>query len=531
MTSRPTVLASVVLALALLGDSLLYAVLPLHAASFGVSLAWVGVLLSANRVVRLLAYPFLPRLAAYDLRRFTIAAAALAAISTLTFAAASGAWPLLASRLAWGVAFGSLSLATLAYATASDDAAGKQVGMALSLREIGPLLSLTAGTWAVSVAGVRPVLAALGVLSIAGVSAARGLPGLQVPIPVARPGGLRSPARVEWLSLIAGLVADGIYPATIALLIAESSGAGQAVLGAGVLLGFKRIAVVVLAPVGGYAADRFGERVVTAAGFAILAVGALMIGLDGVIAGAVLMSCGAAVTATTIPIAAATRDREQRTSALARSAMMRDAGAAAGSLAALALFDAAGALVIYTTAGMLAAAGCAASRTGPVDSTARLHASGGQHARRFIRRQRRIEVEALREHNSQPAHPVHLLGGLQPFHHDVHAEDARQAGDGADDLVRAQGVGIEEERAVELEQIEWKLPQRAEGGVAGAEVVETEPHADGAQRAQQLRGRLGILDEDVLRHLEVQPFRRDAAPGDRFRHALDDVRLQELTGR
>ncbi|HEY8171881.1 MAG TPA: hypothetical protein VIH21_02240 [Dehalococcoidia bacterium] len=42
MTSRPTVLASIVLALALLGDSLLYAVLPLHAATFGISLAWVG---------------------------------------------------------------------------------------------------------------------------------------------------------------------------------------------------------------------------------------------------------------------------------------------------------------------------------------------------------------------------------------------------------------------------------------------------------------------------------------------------------
>src|SRR5215203_4723180 len=64
MTSRPTVLASVVLALALLGDSLLYAVLPLHAATFGISLAWVGVLLSANRVIRLFVYPFLPRIAA-----------------------------------------------------------------------------------------------------------------------------------------------------------------------------------------------------------------------------------------------------------------------------------------------------------------------------------------------------------------------------------------------------------------------------------------------------------------------------------
>src|SRR5688572_29430002 len=85
MTSRPTVLASTVLALALLGDLLLYAVLPLHAPSFGVSMAWVGVLLSANRVIRLFVYPFLPRIAATGLRRFTITGAALGAVSTLAF--------------------------------------------------------------------------------------------------------------------------------------------------------------------------------------------------------------------------------------------------------------------------------------------------------------------------------------------------------------------------------------------------------------------------------------------------------------
>src|SRR5688500_5301697 len=130
MTSRPTVQASAVLALALLGDSLLYAVLPLHAAAFGVSLAWVGVLLSVNRIARLFVYPLLARAAgAAGLRRFTIAAAALGAVSTLAFALGTGRWPLFVARAAWGIAFGSLSLATLAYATRSTDGAGARVGL------------------------------------------------------------------------------------------------------------------------------------------------------------------------------------------------------------------------------------------------------------------------------------------------------------------------------------------------------------------------------------------------------------------
>lgn len=353
MTSRPTVLASVVLALALLGDSLLYAVLPLHAAMFGVSLAWVGVLLSANRIVRLFVYPFLPSVAATGLRRFTIAAAALGAISTLVFAFGRGAWMLLASRLAWGIVFGALSLSTLAYATEHSEVAGKRVGLSLSLRELGPLSSLTLGTAAVAIGGVRPTLAILGVMSLVGVFVATRLPDLEVATNRQRVTAFRLPSPLDWLSLVAGFVTDGIFPATVALLIAQSAGVGEAVIGAGALLGFKRIAIVVLAPLGGHAADRFGARSVTAAGFAIAAAGAFLIGFDSALAGAVLLSCGAAVATTSIPVSVAAQDAEERVRALARAGMARDAGAAAGPLLALLLFDAIGAAAIYAVAGAL----------------------------------------------------------------------------------------------------------------------------------------------------------------------------------
>lgn len=355
MTSRPTVLASIVVALAMLGDSLLYAVLPVHAATFGVSIAWVGVLLSANRIVRLFAYPLLPRLAAPSLRRFTIAAAALGGMTTLTFAASSGAIVLLASRIAWGVVFGALSLSALAYATQWSEVAGRRVGLALALREVGPLLSLTVGSAAVAMAGVRPTLAVLGMTSLSGAIAALRLPELRIDHRGGA-GALRSPTTADWLSLAAGLVTDGIFPATIAVVLAASTSAGEAVIGAGLLLGIKRIAVVVLAPVSGHASDRFGARPVIAAGFAIAAIGGWMIASGAVIAGAVLISCGAAVTTTAIPVSIAARDSDERVAALARNAMARDAGAAAGPLVALSWFVAAGPVVLYSASGALLAA-------------------------------------------------------------------------------------------------------------------------------------------------------------------------------
>ena len=48
-------LPGLVIAVAMIGDTLLYAVLPLYHQQFGLSLAMVGVLLSLNRWIRLLA--------------------------------------------------------------------------------------------------------------------------------------------------------------------------------------------------------------------------------------------------------------------------------------------------------------------------------------------------------------------------------------------------------------------------------------------------------------------------------------------
>ena len=49
--------AAVVLGLVWLGDALIYVVLPLHADAFGIGLGLVGVVLSLNRIVRIVGHP------------------------------------------------------------------------------------------------------------------------------------------------------------------------------------------------------------------------------------------------------------------------------------------------------------------------------------------------------------------------------------------------------------------------------------------------------------------------------------------
>lgn len=98
-------------AISLLGDSTLYTVLPRLdiATEAGVTLAMVGVLLGANRVIRLLTngiagvlYDRWPR------RPLLIASLFAGALSTLIFAIARGPVPLLASRFLWGAAWSGI---------------------------------------------------------------------------------------------------------------------------------------------------------------------------------------------------------------------------------------------------------------------------------------------------------------------------------------------------------------------------------------------------------------------------------------
>src|SRR5437762_9716073 len=96
--------AALTLGLALPGDTVLYLLLPLHAAEFGVSLPEAGLLLAANRLVRIAGYGWVAR--GYE--RFGPRAACLTAAvgafgSTCGYAALSCVEWLLLSCLRWGL--------------------------------------------------------------------------------------------------------------------------------------------------------------------------------------------------------------------------------------------------------------------------------------------------------------------------------------------------------------------------------------------------------------------------------------------
>jgi len=118
--------------LSLLGDASLYTVLPTHTAAAGVTVASVGILLSANRFIRLflngpagMAYDRWPR------RPLFVSSLMIGAISTAIYGLTQGFWPLLLGRLLWGLAWAGIWVGgnTIVLDIASAENRGRWIGI------------------------------------------------------------------------------------------------------------------------------------------------------------------------------------------------------------------------------------------------------------------------------------------------------------------------------------------------------------------------------------------------------------------
>src|SRR4051812_13675585 len=78
---------------------------------------------------------------------------------------------------------------------------------------------------------------------------------------------------------------------------------------------------------------------------------------------------------------------------------------------------------------------------------------------------RRRKIEPLRVGDAELTHALNLVRALEPFHRHVHAEDAGEVADRADDLVVPPVTIRGDEGAVDLERVERKLAQGTEGRI------------------------------------------------------------------
>ncbi len=146
---KPVILISLLTAACLLGDSMLYVVLPIHWQEAGLASLWeVGILLSANRLVRLPLNPLVGWLyERMSSRNGILFAALLATATTLAYGYAQGFLFWLILRCVWGLSWTFLRLG--AYFTildvAGDANRGHYMGLYNGLYRLGSLGGMLLG--------------------------------------------------------------------------------------------------------------------------------------------------------------------------------------------------------------------------------------------------------------------------------------------------------------------------------------------------------------------------------------------------
>ncbi len=186
----PMVLVVFPTAAVIMGDSLMYIVLPARMSEFGVGGAlglgpafWVALALSVNRFVRLVSNAFAARLyRRLGFRVPFVSAVCLGALVTLSYGFSNGIAVLLVARAVWGVAFSFLRLGAhlAAFEIGKPGTRGRLLGFYVALQRGGSLVAVTAGAALVDAFSRSVAFAVLAAVGVVGVLVATAAPALTV---------------------------------------------------------------------------------------------------------------------------------------------------------------------------------------------------------------------------------------------------------------------------------------------------------------------------------------------------------------
>lgn len=173
---KPIIVLALLTAACLVGDSMLYIVMPTHWQEFGLDSLWeVGILLSANRLVRLPLNPLVGWVyKRISTRQGVLIAAVLALLTTLSYGFVKGFYPLLLIRCVWGIAWTFLRLGsffTIAECS-SDNNRGHCMGVFNGLYRLGSLAGMLAGGFIADLFGLATTALFFGAVTLSAIPAA-----------------------------------------------------------------------------------------------------------------------------------------------------------------------------------------------------------------------------------------------------------------------------------------------------------------------------------------------------------------------
>lgn len=373
----PVIAVGLAVSSTLLGDSMLYAVMPSQPEAWALSLPAVGILLSANRLVRLVTNS----VAAVIFQRFgqrgpCIAALVLSVVVTLCYGWSTAFALLLAARMGWGFCWSTLRLGGFwtVLTAAGDHNRGLLMGSYSAIVRMGSVGGVLLGAALTDLFGHRLTLtlfaAVMAVTAATWVLTSRRM---ALPEQVVPGSSERADLRVVLADrrllvtcgaiLVTGLVFSGLVTASLGFYLSAHFGQQIAVLGValgvttatGILLGSQWLP---LSPLFGYLSDRFGRVLVISGGFATGAAGLIVLAATDSIWLMLLsvLSAFVASTALTVTLHATAGDLappDRRNAVLSAYATFLDLGSALGPLIGLSFASLAALQGLYGGAAVL----------------------------------------------------------------------------------------------------------------------------------------------------------------------------------
>ena len=327
-----TVVSAMIMALAGLGDTLLYPTLPLYAQQLGVPILWVGGLLSANKLIRLGGNHALAlSISKLGYKRMATMGVLVAAGSTVAYGLRPpiGVW--LLSRMAWGLAFAALRLCALGYATETKRQ-GLHLGISKSVKEFGPMCALFIGPILIMRFDVHLTFQLLGMLTLLALPLTWMLPDATE---ISKPKMTGKVERPSWFDgLIYSLaLADGILVVTIGLLLLRAGIDETTILVlSAFFLAVKRLSVIVVGPISGWLADRWRIQTLFMLSIAVFLLGLLCVTVGVMIVGITILFVSTAINQTLAAGVALTMDKRSKLNVLSALTTWRDLGTAVGAL-------------------------------------------------------------------------------------------------------------------------------------------------------------------------------------------------------
>ena len=294
----------------IMGDTLMYVVLPVAAVEFGAGAQlglsasfWIGLALSINRFVRLVSNSFAAAaFQQFGVRWPFVGSVVLGALTTLAYGLGNSIVLLLLARAAWGVSYSFMRLAAhlTAFGVGTSEMRGRLMGFFNSGQRSGSLVAVTAGALLYQFTSKEVTFSVLAGVGVMGVVLALKAPNLRPErvrstveslmerlnawdLAVSRLPGYGRRLRLPLLSIsvmgfAVAFAANGLAIATVAPYIAEFADENGELFGgplavvtlAGILVGLRWAADLGLGVPLGHLSDRIGRRQSIAYGMTVM---------------------------------------------------------------------------------------------------------------------------------------------------------------------------------------------------------------------------------------------------------------------